>query len=60
MNPNITTQWAEEAEDRLAAYRRGELRAIPMAEVLSKYALHPASDPLRRTLNEWNEQPRYS
>ncbi|MDT4855865.1 putative addiction module component [compost metagenome] len=29
--------WAEEAEDRLGAYRRGELKALPLAEVLGKY-----------------------
>ena len=34
----IDRQWAEEAEDRLAAWRRGEIRAIPLDEVLAKYA----------------------
>ena len=29
--------WAREAEDRLAAYRRGEIKAIPLQEVLAKY-----------------------
>ncbi len=29
--------WAEEAEARLAAYRRGEIKAIGLAEVLAKY-----------------------
>jgi putative addiction module component (TIGR02574 family) len=29
--------WASEAEDRLAAYRRGEIKAIPLNEVLAKY-----------------------
>lgn len=29
--------WAKEVEDRLAAYRRGEIRAVPLAEVLAKY-----------------------
>ena len=29
--------WAKEAEDRLAAYRRGEIKAIPLQEVLAKY-----------------------
>ncbi len=29
--------WAEEAEARLAAYRRGEIKAIWLAEVLAKY-----------------------
>jgi len=29
--------WAEEADDRLAAYRRGEIRAISLSDVLAKY-----------------------
>lgn len=29
--------WAEEAESRLAAYQRGELQSISVAEVLAKY-----------------------
>jgi len=29
--------WAEEAESRLAAYKRGELKAISLEEVLNKY-----------------------
>ncbi|MBF0371113.1 MAG: addiction module protein [Magnetococcales bacterium] len=29
--------WSEEAEDRLSAYRRGELKAISLEEVLAKY-----------------------
>ncbi len=29
--------WAKEAEARLDAYERGELKAIPLAEVLAKY-----------------------
>jgi putative addiction module component (TIGR02574 family) len=33
----IDAMWAKEAEDRLAAYRRGEIRAIPLDEVLAKY-----------------------
>ena len=37
-DPAIDKLWALEAEDRLAAYRRGEIRAIPLADVLSKYA----------------------
>lgn len=36
-DPVIDKLWALEAEDRLAAYRRGEIRAIPLADVLSKY-----------------------
>ncbi|MFZ6046889.1 addiction module protein [Pseudomonas sp. CR3202] len=33
----LDAQWAGEAEDRLAAYRRGEIKALPLAEVLGKY-----------------------
>jgi putative addiction module component (TIGR02574 family) len=29
--------WAREAEDRLAAYRRGEIKAVHLNEVLAKY-----------------------
>ena len=36
-DPKIDQQWAKEAEDRLAAYRRGEIKAIPLQEVLAKY-----------------------
>jgi putative addiction module component (TIGR02574 family) len=35
--PNIDGLWAKEAEDRLAAYRRGEIKAIPLDQVLAKY-----------------------
>jgi putative addiction module component (TIGR02574 family) len=34
---SIDAQWAKEAEDRLAAYRRGEIRSIPLEQVLAKY-----------------------
>ena len=33
----IDALWTSEAEDRLAAYRRGEIKAIPLQEVLAKY-----------------------
>ena len=33
--------WAEEAEARLAAYRRGEIESVDMEEVLAKYRLEP-------------------
>ena len=33
----IDRLWAKEAEDRLAAYRRGEIKAVPLQEVLAKY-----------------------
>jgi putative addiction module component (TIGR02574 family) len=34
----IDRLWLAEAEDRLAAYRRGEIEAVPLATVLAKYA----------------------
>lgn len=33
----IDKQWATEAEDRLAAYRRGEIKALDLNQVLAKY-----------------------
>ncbi|HRW59666.1 MAG TPA: addiction module protein [Defluviicoccus sp.] len=33
----LDAAWTREAEDRLAAYRRGEIRAVPLTEVLAKY-----------------------
>ncbi|MHB8448209.1 MAG: addiction module protein [Rudaea sp.] len=36
-DPTIDRLWAQEAEDRLAAWRRGEIRAIELSEVLRKY-----------------------
>ena len=36
-DPAIDGLWAREAEDRLAAYRSGEIRAIPLSDVLAKY-----------------------
>lgn len=41
-DPNLDALWAKEAEDRLAAYRRGEISALPLAEVLGKYSVKPA------------------
>jgi len=34
---DIDRLWATEAEDRLAAYRRGEIKAFELNEVLAKY-----------------------
>ena len=31
--------WAKEADDRLAAYRRGEIKALALSEVIAKYAV---------------------
>ena len=36
-NPTLDASWAAEVEDRLAAYRRGEIKALELSEVLSKY-----------------------
>jgi hypothetical protein len=35
-------QWAQEAESRLAAYRRGEVHDIPLNEVIAKYTTKSA------------------
>ncbi|HKB67687.1 MAG TPA: addiction module protein [Pyrinomonadaceae bacterium] len=35
-DPHLDELWAHEAEDRLDAYDRGELKAIPAEEVLSR------------------------
>jgi putative addiction module component (TIGR02574 family) len=32
----IDRLWAKEAEERLAAYRRGEIKAVPLQEVLAR------------------------
>lgn len=36
-DPAIDRLWAREAEERIAAYRRGEIKALPLEEVLAKY-----------------------
>jgi putative addiction module component (TIGR02574 family) len=33
----LDQRWAKEAEDRLAAYRRGEIKAVPLQDVIAKY-----------------------
>ena len=35
-DPEIDKAWAEEAERRLVAYRRGEIEAIPLEEVMAR------------------------
>lgn len=40
-DPSLDALWAQEAEGRLAAYRRGEISALPLAEVLGKYTVKP-------------------
>ncbi len=32
--------WAKEADDRLAAYRRGEVKALALSEVIAKYQVN--------------------
>ena len=34
---SLDALWAKEADDRLAAYRRGEIRAVALSEVVAKY-----------------------
>lgn len=29
--------WAKEADDRLAAYRRGDIRAVALSDVIAQY-----------------------
>lgn len=36
-DPSLDALWAKEADDRLAAYRRGEIRALALSEVVAKY-----------------------
>ena len=36
-DPAMDRLWAREAEERLAAYRRGEIKALALEEVLAKY-----------------------
>ena len=35
--------WAKEADDRLAAYRRDEVKAVALPEVIAKYQVHTKS-----------------
>ncbi len=34
---SLDTLWGKEAEERLSAYRRGEVRAVTLSEVIAKY-----------------------
>jgi len=36
-DPSLDALWAKEADDRLAAYRRGEIRAVALSDVVAKY-----------------------
>jgi hypothetical protein len=37
VDPDIDRLWAREASDRLAAYRRGELAARDLGDIIAKY-----------------------
>jgi putative addiction module component (TIGR02574 family) len=34
---SLDALWANEAESRLAAYKAGQVKAVPLSEVLAKY-----------------------
>jgi putative addiction module component (TIGR02574 family) len=36
-DPNIDRLWAKEAGERLAAYRRGEIAARDLSDIVAKY-----------------------
>jgi hypothetical protein len=36
-DPQIDRLWAREASDRLAAYRRGELAATDLSDIVARY-----------------------
>jgi putative addiction module component (TIGR02574 family) len=36
-DPNIDRLWAQEAGERLAAYRRGEIAAKDLSDIIAKY-----------------------
>jgi putative addiction module component (TIGR02574 family) len=37
IDPDIDQRWAREASNRLSAYRRGELAAKDLADIIAKY-----------------------
>ena len=40
-DPSLDALWATEADDRLAAYRRGEISAVALSDVIAKYQVNP-------------------
>ena len=40
---SLDAVWAKEAESRLAAFRRGELEAASLSDVIAKYQAKPAA-----------------
>lgn len=39
----LDAAWAAEADDRLGAYRRGEVKAVALSDVIAKYQAKPKS-----------------
>jgi putative addiction module component (TIGR02574 family) len=39
-DPSLDALWAKEADDRLAAYRRGEIKAVALSDVIAKYQVN--------------------
>jgi putative addiction module component (TIGR02574 family) len=37
-NVTLDGLWAKEADDRLAAHRRGEIKAVALSDVIAKYS----------------------
>lgn len=37
---SLDALWAKEADNRLTAYRRGEIRAVTLSEVIAKYQVN--------------------
>jgi len=37
---SLDALWAQEADKRLTAYRRGEVRAVALSEVIAKYQVN--------------------
>lgn len=42
-NVTLGGLWAKEADDRLAAYRRGEIKAVALSDVIAKYLVKNTS-----------------
>ncbi len=40
---SLDALWAKEADSRLTAYRRGEVRAVALSEVIAKYQVNTKS-----------------
>lgn len=38
-DPAMDALWAKEVDDRLAAYRRGDIRIVALSEALAKYQM---------------------